>query len=500
MSPSATIRKRFHAPYLDGIRGLAALSVVYSHSQNLYYQNLFYNTYNMIGQAGVHCFFVLSAFLLVYRGLGEWETWMDSRRDKMEERQGYEPVRLVGAEEADVELGDRTAPEGDIDSTVSPQPHKLVSNPTARSRLSGLISLWTTHGDPVRIWMRFMLRRVMRVYIPYIVLLLLIAYFEPISFAYGHIITPQNLQGHLSLRVAEFIFWSIPPEMEFYLYIPLIVIGYDLLSRLGVHLSRRTHRFSPTMGRWSGRALGLLILLFVESYFLYTREVQNPHKLSGTAQYFLSGSVAAILFHEAMRLDWIPLSEQEEKELEQETKVKSIATSGFAAHIVALLPTRHQAFRLSWDIANYGIFILCLATMPLLQKKILHFGVYMELEWLAGGGLYASLILTGLFSRDGSFVNAVTWSLLRFSGKVSFGIYLLHPIAFMYVNTIPSVGPLAADLLQSPADKANVQFDAVCLSFAASLALGWVFHYLVEKPSMKVAEAVAKRWLVVKKA
>ena len=69
----------FRAAFLDGIRGLAALSVVYSHSQNLFDQKLPYTTYNNIGFDGVRYFFVLSAFLLTLRGILEWEVYLEKR-------------------------------------------------------------------------------------------------------------------------------------------------------------------------------------------------------------------------------------------------------------------------------------------------------------------------------------------------------------------------------------------------------------------------------------
>src|SRR3954452_4800532 len=75
----------FHASFLDGLRGLAALSVVYSHSQNLFKQTLPYYTYNMIGYDGVRCFFVLSAFLLTFRGILEWEAYLEKRNIPKEE-------------------------------------------------------------------------------------------------------------------------------------------------------------------------------------------------------------------------------------------------------------------------------------------------------------------------------------------------------------------------------------------------------------------------------
>lgn len=50
----------FHAPFLDGLRGAAALGVVYQHSQTLFNQPLGFTTYNQLGYDGVRMFFVSS--------------------------------------------------------------------------------------------------------------------------------------------------------------------------------------------------------------------------------------------------------------------------------------------------------------------------------------------------------------------------------------------------------------------------------------------------------
>ncbi|CAG8811627.1 10125_t:CDS:2, partial [Racocetra persica] len=44
----------FHATFLDGVRGVAALSVVWAHSQNVYIQRLDFNTFDLMGTYGYH--------------------------------------------------------------------------------------------------------------------------------------------------------------------------------------------------------------------------------------------------------------------------------------------------------------------------------------------------------------------------------------------------------------------------------------------------------------
>lgn len=68
----------------------------------------------------------------------------------------------------------------------------------------------------------------MRVYPLYAIVLLSVAYIDPIGKAYYSVINSSNLLQHLTLQSAEFIFWSIPPEMLVYTHLLsnyLIIFG-----------------------------------------------------------------------------------------------------------------------------------------------------------------------------------------------------------------------------------------------------------------------------------
>ncbi|CAG8778882.1 2136_t:CDS:2, partial [Racocetra persica] len=74
-------KSMFHATFLDGFRGLAALSVLWAHSQAMY-PRLDFNTFDYMGFYGVIMFFVLSAFLLTFRSLLEWEKYHEKREEE----------------------------------------------------------------------------------------------------------------------------------------------------------------------------------------------------------------------------------------------------------------------------------------------------------------------------------------------------------------------------------------------------------------------------------
>ncbi|CAG8748800.1 11010_t:CDS:2, partial [Cetraspora pellucida] len=82
-SPQSSNQNRnkslFYATFLDGFRGVAALCVVWAHSQTWYGQRLDFNSFDFLGFYGVIMFFVLSAFLLTLRMLLDWEQYHEKK-------------------------------------------------------------------------------------------------------------------------------------------------------------------------------------------------------------------------------------------------------------------------------------------------------------------------------------------------------------------------------------------------------------------------------------
>ncbi|CAG8558757.1 20259_t:CDS:1, partial [Gigaspora margarita] len=193
---------------------------------------------------------------------------------------------------------------------------------------------------------------------------------------------------------------------------------------------------------------------------------------------------------EIIRLGLLPLSLEEEKAL-----VKNISNEspGVCNYIINNLPSRHWVIRRFFDWTCYFIFFIILCTMPHLSSKVLGLPKNLILEIYAGGFLYAFLILVGLLSRNSSFVNAFSWNLLCFSGKISFSIYLLHPIGLTFVNNYAtSIGKQGADKETEDDEKVNDMLDAVMLSFVVTIVLSWCFHKVIERPMMNFANYVTK--------
>ncbi|CAH1768213.1 1342_t:CDS:2 [Entrophospora sp. SA101] len=519
----------FHASFLDGLRGLAALSVVYSHSQTTFKQILPYNTYNMIGFDGVRCFFVLSAFLLTFRAMLEWEAYLEKRNISKEKKEVEEMANINGNDNEESTGSNTSNPSlnDDDKNNYNEQYHektielgiKVTKSLSTRKRMFSKLCE-DNNLIPIKIWAKFFLRRFMRVYPPYAILLILVTYNQFIGESYFQAITPDNLVPHLTLSKGEFIFWSIPPEMMFYCVIPIIVIGYVGLGDIGKKLMKITS-YNEKKGEFIGRFIAFSIIVLARTIIAFNLYGKNPLLLEGTAHYFLAGSLGAILYREAIRLNLLPKSEEDEKKEDNENnddendneirrnpknKIYLLASLVYN-YFYKKLPTFHTILRKVFDLSCYVMFIIILCTMPRLSSKVLGYLYNLQLELNAGGLLYSTLILLGLLSRNESFVNLLSLNYFRFCGKISFSIYLLHPIAFNLVNNYISnyltfIGNVETlkDVDQSDEfEKNNDIFDSVMLSFLVTIVLSWFYYHLVELQSMNLANYIAKRWLNISK-
>ncbi|CAG8765802.1 12903_t:CDS:1, partial [Ambispora leptoticha] len=223
----------------------------------------------------------------------------------------------------------------------------------------------------------------------------------------------------------------------------------------------------PSVGAWTSRILGNIIILGIRTLIALYHDPKKSLQLSGSAHYFLTGSICAIWYREIIRLGLLPLSSEEEMALVKRKKhIPNESSGDVYSYIINNLPSRHWIVRRFFDWTCYFAFFIILCTMPHLSLKVFGMPNNLTLESITGGSLYSALILAGLLSRDGSFVNAFSWNLLCFSGKISFSIYLLHPIGFTIVNEFAtSIGVQGAAKEIEAEEKVNDILDAVMLTF-----------------------------------
>ncbi|CAG8469141.1 6960_t:CDS:2 [Gigaspora margarita] len=495
-------QKRFHAAFLDGIRGIAALCVVFEHSQRTYKLSLPITTFYDSGYLGVRCFFVLSAFLLTFRSMLDWEQYHENIED---EKHIDNNARNRSAFESKIDL------EADLTDVPLLSSEKLneISTKTKYNIFYKFLSYnqlktWIKHQMAIKIWLKFFLRRFMRIYPPYAILLPFIAYNSFLKRAYHQHVVPSTLASHLFLQKAEFTFWTILAEMKYYLCIPIIVIGYVELARFGAYITNYLFR-RPNIGAWTCRILCNIILMIIRTNLLTSYKHYHDEYLQTNAHIFMAGTICSIWYREIIRLGLLPLSSKEEKDLTSKSNNFNnfdgiLHTNlSFMKRIIKKLPSRYQLIRSFFDLGCYITLFMILCTFPHLSEKILgmpRIGFELVLENRVGGFLYAILILAGLLSRDGSFINACSCNFLRFCGRISFSIYLLHPIALTFVNEhLTWMGLNNAEDEFDKREKANNMFDAVIMSYFLTIILAWLYYNIVEKPSMNLANYIAKRWL-----
>ncbi|CAG8711936.1 20501_t:CDS:2 [Cetraspora pellucida] len=292
----------FHAAFLDGIRGVAALCVIYEHSQRFYNQSLPFTTFNYVGYLGVRCFFVLSAFLLTFRSMMDWERYYENTEKYIDtnskSKNDLESKIDLEADLTDVPLLSKTdcnnlvilffilkdAYGTNISST------KTKYNIFYKILFYVQLKIPIKHQIAIKLWLKFFLRRFMRVYPPYAILLTIIAYNDFVRRAYHERINPSNLVPHLLLEEAKFIFWTIPTEMKIlgmprtkyeryevklennfggFLYAILILVG--LLSRDSSFVNACSSNFLRFCGQisFSIYLLHPIALTFVNEYLTW---------------------------------------------------------------------------------------------------------------------------------------------------------------------------------------------------------------------------------------
>ncbi|CAG8780996.1 20717_t:CDS:2, partial [Dentiscutata erythropus] len=499
----------FHATFLDGFRGVAALCVVYAHTQ-IYNQRLAFRTFDIFGYYGVITFFVLSAFLLTFRTLLDWERYHEKREEKKDTNSVV--VNRIDHLESGVDLETNLSiipllSSTDSDNTIGISSIEEIEEKKPDNAFYSYIrkKILPKCQIPVKFWSKFFLRRFMRVYPPYAILLLFIAYNGFLRNAYNNFMDSSTLTSHLFfITDNNSIFWTIPIELMYYLCIPIIVIGYVELACFGAFLTNYYFK-KPAIGTWICRILVNVIIVTKRTELLiaHSEDRKEFYKSSflEIVHIFLVGSICAIWYREIIRLGLLPLSLEEENSLADKSNDYNISTlirSRFVKLIISKLPSRHQFARYFFDFGCYFLLLLKFCTLPHISEKV--FGLSrtseMVLERKLGGSLDAILIFFALLSRNGSFVNAFSCDFLRFCGKISFSIYLLHPIAMTFVNEyVTSIGYKAADKESNEDEKANVILDAVMLSFVTTFILAWFYFKCIERPSMNLANYIAKRWL-----
>lgn len=206
-------RRLANDPALDGLRGLAVLIVLLSHTANAGMPVLPGLTLSGTGKSGVYLFFVLSAFLL---------------------------TRL------------------------------LLLKPWAEWRQAAT-------------WVDYALRRVLRIWPLYLVLLLLSAVLTATGIApwWPYPMDTTALLHHLQLLEGVSVLWSVPVEFHYYLWLPLVAL---LLG--GV---------AQRVGPWVAVFVALLLSAAALALWPAAESQVNDVRLGPYLTLFFAGATAAVL-------------------------------------------------------------------------------------------------------------------------------------------------------------------------------------------------------------
>jgi peptidoglycan/LPS O-acetylase OafA/YrhL len=483
VAPTAPPSRAQIIPCLSGLRGVAALAVVYLHQNSFDHGQRSmggWDTWHEFGHIAVIFFFVLSAFLLTYRGL-------------------YDVKR-----------------ESDV---------KYI---TVANRRVPILSLR---------WISYFIRRLFRIYPCYMLTVILAACLprfqgdeimgpnSPYYFDFGtnKPIPPSDLVNYFFLYDVKSLFWTIPPEIEYYFVIPFIVVLFEAAQHLDetLFVSKQSHdeeeqgqtslsgqvamALVNNIRRCLFRTLHVVFFSFlaVEGILdsrYWQEKKTNEHHLPRHYFRFWTGSFIAIMLYLFERNGLVP------------QLPKSEDIQGMVDRAVIWMK---KALFLACDLGCWGILVATILSFPWYQGN--YFGVKIEKvnpkEWPPSWaindthvfyhsnafkdgwydthysstrfcaymcGLLVFLICFG--ARNGSFSNFFLWRFFTWAGEVSFPIYLTHFIALreyprLWLKYVSPVRPIL--------------IDNVILGMLMSVLIASIMHWAVEKPCMR-----AGSWLV----
>lgn len=226
-------------------------------------------------------------------------------------------------------------------------------------------------------WIDYALRRVLRIWPLYLVVLLLSWGLTSLGFVHWHYqLDAQGFWRHVTLREGQSVLWSIPVEFTFYLWLPLICLALAALRRL------------PGW-RWWGLTLLVALLLLVRWYWPASEAPVNGVRLGYYLPVFVAGVGAA----------WIGQA----------------------------WPSLGQP-ALAWRVVGWVLLLALALVTPAVWSAVWGAAYAPELNhrWFTAFGLGWALLLLSVLWGGGLLSRLFASAPMRLVGVVSFSAYLWH--------------------------------------------------------------------------
>ncbi|KAJ3277084.1 hypothetical protein HDV01_000136 [Terramyces sp. JEL0728] len=473
-------------PCLSGMRGVAALSVVYLHLNSFSHGQMYmggWDSMNEFGSIAVIFFFVLSAFLLTYRGL-------------------YDIKR-----------------ESDLFYVTVPIYNRKV--PVLSMR-----------------WISYFFRRFFRIY-PIFIFIVIIATTIPrfqgdeldtqpyyANFKSGQGLAPSCIYEYFFLVNVQSIFWSIPPEIEYYFVIPFIITTFEVAQYADntIFVSKKDREDNeagkdsladlPFMERiiktffrnlllsvfrilhiifWSYFALpGVL-----DTYYWYEGDYNRNH-LPPHFFRFWSGSFTAIMLYWLEQNHFVPqpLTKEEEASNERRQIIINYAKKAFFflcdiglwVIIFAIISQtnwyqaiyfgRDVPFDPAWPATDWTVNSTYITYVNGYDLQFFDQNFTSTRLCSYTCGFIIFLICYG--GRNGSFSTFFTWEFFMYAGDVSFPVYLCH-----FIGIRESMRTWT-ELFSSAR---FIQQDQFLAALWLTLVIATLMHELIEKPFMRIGNS-----------
>lgn len=230
-----------------------------------------------------------------------------------------------------------------------------------------------------RLWANYALRRVLRIWPLYLVVLLLswgLTMAGVVGWHYS--LDTSALLRHLALREGQSVLWSIPVEFTFYLWLPLLALG----------LAWTRHRHWPFAAE---AALALAAVALATWAWPPSQTGVNDVRLGPYLVLFLCGVFAA-------RLDY------------------------------RLRAMPRPPSRRFWGLVGVLVLLGCVVTVPEVWARFTGapFNAALNHQWFLFFGLMWSCLLLAVLHGPDGLRAPFAWAPARLLGVVSFSAYLWH--------------------------------------------------------------------------